>query len=211
MNAMPTRSRHTRRGGAYIAILGAATIVMVIGIAAVLGARVRNRSANLVSDITKARNYAACGIQWAFYHISQDPDWRTNFANGLWVDQQAIHDGSFSVWVTDPVDGDLTDSPNDAVVVKAAGYAGEARQLLQVDLSADLQPLEALNTCLHAGGAIVVKAHGSITAAGAAVSISPAVSWACTKGLCNVSWACAGARGETASNSAAAATASRLR
>ena len=121
LNAMPTRSRHTRRGGAYIAILGAATIIMVIGIAAVLGARVRNRSANGVRDIAKARNYATCGIQWAFYHISQDPDWRTNFPNGLWTDQQAIHDGSFSVWVTDPVDGDLTDSPSDAVVVKAAG------------------------------------------------------------------------------------------
>lgn len=170
MCAMTTRRRHFRRGSAYVAILGAATIIMVISIAAVLSARVRTRSAGWVGDITKARNYAECGMQWAFYRISQVPDWRTRYPNGLWVENQAIDDGTFSVWVTDPADGDLTDWPGDSVVVKAAGYAGQARQLIQVELAADAQPLEALNTCLHAAGQIVVKGGKTITVTGAPLS-----------------------------------------
>ncbi len=167
---MLSTPRHCRRGSAYVAILGAATIVTVIGLSALLAARVRTRSANWVNDIIKARTYAQAGLQWAFLHISQDPDWRTTFPNGQWVNKQGIDDGSFSVWVTDPNDGDLGDSPEDPVLVKAAGYKGGARQLIQAELVPDTQPLEALNTCLHAAGQVEIKGGKTLTAADAPVS-----------------------------------------
>ncbi len=167
---MPKRRRRFHRGSAYVAVLGSAMIVTVIGLSAMLAMRVQNRSAGWMQDVVKARTYAQCGVQWAFYQISSDEEWRTSRPNGQWVDGRAIHDGSFSVWVTDPSDGDLADSPRDPVLVQAAGYSGQARQLMSVELPADLQPLGALTSCLHAGGNVRVRAGKSIALVGAPLS-----------------------------------------
>ena len=94
---------------------------------------------------------------------------------GVWVENRGIDDGTFSVWVTDPGDGDLSDSPNDPVVVKAGGYKGGARQLLQVELAADIRPLEALNTCLHAGGNVKIGGGDTLTPSGAPLSSNAAL------------------------------------
>jgi len=167
---MHARSRHLRRGSAYVAVLGAATLVMVIALAVITAGRVQGRSVNWGRDIIKARTCAHAGLQWGFYQISQDPDWRTNFPNGRWVSSRAVDDGKFHLDVVDPTDGDLADAPEDPVVLTASGYRGQSRQLAQVSLVAEVVPLEALNTCLHAGGQLNVKGGKSITASGAPLS-----------------------------------------
>ncbi len=155
------RRRHFRRGSAYIVILGTAMIITVIGISAITLTRVQIRSANWVNDAVKARTCAQTGMQWALYKISSEPDWRTARANGQWVADQVIDDGTFTVWVTDPVDGDLADSISDPIRIKVGGYMGKARQMIQLECVPDVKPLEALSTCLHAAGNIELKGGGS--------------------------------------------------
>jgi len=169
--APASRNRRRRRGSAYIIILGSAMIVTVIGLSAIVATRIQIRNANWISDIVKARTCSQTGVQWALLKISTDPDWRTHYPNGQWVTGRGIDDGTFRVWVTDASDGDLTDSQYDGVTVKVAGYTGDARQLIQLELAADLRPLEALSTCLHAASDIEIKDSGSVlTFAGAPLS-----------------------------------------
>ena len=91
------RRRGFRRGSAYVAVLGASMIVMVIGLSALTATRIQHRNAGWVNDIVEARTAAQTGMAWALYKISHDDDWRTTRANGEWADRKSIGDAEFSV------------------------------------------------------------------------------------------------------------------
>jgi len=145
-------------------------LVTILGVSALLVQRVQRRSEKWSGEMAKARSYAHTAVQMGFLLISQDPDWRTNRTSGTWINGQAVHDGTFSLSVVDPNDGDLADSPTDSVVLTGTGYMGSSRHRTQVTLVADVRPLAALNTCLHAAGQIEVKGGKSITVTGAPLS-----------------------------------------
>ncbi|OPX21907.1 MAG: hypothetical protein B1H04_05865, partial [Planctomycetales bacterium 4484_123] len=162
--------RHCRPGSAYFAVLGAAMLVTVLGLSALLAARVQNRSDQWSHDVAKSRLYALSAVHLGLLYISRDPDWRTNWPNGTWIAGQGINDGSFDLKVVDPGDGNLSDSETDSVTVTGIGHCGNARHKMQVTLLPDIRALGALNTCLHAGGNITIKNGKTITLTGAALS-----------------------------------------
>lgn len=131
-------------GSVYIAVLGAAIIVTVIGLSALLVARVQQRSASGTSHFAKARLNAQSAVEMGLFLIKQNPTtWRSDFAAGVIPTNQPLgKEGSFSLEAVDPVDGSLTNNSTDPVLLIGIGYAGQARYKLQVQLTPDgaLQP-----------------------------------------------------------------------
>ncbi len=129
-----------RRGSVYIAVLGAAVIVTIIGLSALLAGRLQHRRTRETSDLAEARFHALSAIDWGLLVVKQKPaTWRTKFdawAGGSLM-TQALGAGSFDLEATDPVDGDLTDNSTDPVVLTGIGFKGQARYKLQVRLESN--------------------------------------------------------------------------
>ncbi len=146
-----------RRGSAYLVVLAVSLIVATMGLGALLAIRAQARTANALSDAAEARQYALAAIELGRLAIGKDPNWRTNRTCGVWISQQAIGSGTCSLEVNDPVDGNLANRPHDPVIFKATGIKGQARQMIEVTLSAKPDPLPALKYALHAGGQLHIK------------------------------------------------------
>lgn len=130
-----SRGDRRRRGSAYLAVLGAATIVSIIGLSALLIARINLRRATNTTDLAQARLCAMSGADVCLLMIEQNRDtWRGTFIDaGGTLPKVDIGCGSFQLSAVDPVDGDLADG-YDPVLLTASGYAGRACYRLQVRL-----------------------------------------------------------------------------
>ena len=169
MRAHSTRSPR-RRATMYVLVVGCAALAAVIGISALMALRIERRGAESANDMAEARLYAQSAIELAMQRLAVDPNWRTSRANGAWETDRVLGAGTYSTTLVDAEDGDLDDSPGDAVVLTGIGRKGQARHMLQVTLTPELLPLEALNTCLHAAGTVTVGGGASITVSGAPLS-----------------------------------------
>jgi hypothetical protein len=168
------RSKKTRQirstGSVYLHVLGASMLVTVIGLAALSAVRIQTRSEQRAQDYAVAKAGAVSAVELGLLYIDQDPDWRTTWSSGTWLSDKALGSGTFTLEGIDPQDGDLDDSEYEPLILTGIGTKGIARHKTQVTLVPVVEPLEALNTCLHAGG--LVKIHGgkSLTLVGAPVS-----------------------------------------
>jgi len=130
--------RHTRRRASiYIVTLGAAMVVLVIGLGALASVRVERDSIDVGTDFTHARANAHGAIELGYYLMRSDPNWRTTRANGVWISRMPFGDGTLSLRVTDPDDADLSAAPNNIVVMTGAGTCNDATFLLEVQLTVD--------------------------------------------------------------------------
>ena len=135
----------------YVAILGTATLVAVIGLSALTLARIQHRTGQGTSDQAEARLYARSAIEMGLFWMNGDPDWRTGFPNGAWATKQPIGNGSFTLEGIDRVDADLANSDSDSLDLVGTGFKGDAQYKLQVTLEAQGGALTCLETSLHAG------------------------------------------------------------
>jgi len=136
---------HTRPGSIYIAVLGAAMLVSLIGLAAMLALRIENRAAGDLNDLADARNCAQAALEMGMFWIGRDPQWRANRPNGVWATDVPLGRGKFTLEAYDPIDKDIAVGQNDPVVLTGTGTRGSARCKLQVRL--DIQ--QTLGGCLE--------------------------------------------------------------
>jgi hypothetical protein len=151
-------------------VLGTCLIVSVIGVSALMAVRTRQRDVRGNADYLAARFAAQSAIERGLFIIHSDASWRDNRSSGVWFADQALGTSLFSLQGTDPNDDDLSDAESDDLVFIGTGARGDARDHLEVTLSPPIEPLEALSTCLHAGGDIWVNVGSGITAKGAVAS-----------------------------------------
>lgn len=164
----PARNRsHRQRGAAYLAVLGASTIILIVGVSAILGVRVQNRTAVLQYDVACARNHAISAVELARFWMTRDAGWRIVRGDGVWVDELPLGEGTISLLVRDPVDNDIADERADRVRVIATGVQGKARQVLQVDLQPRFAECGALSQALYATGSVRIDYGQSLTVIGA--------------------------------------------
>lgn len=164
------RNAHPRRGGIYIAVLGASTVVTVIGISALAATRVRFATTEAAADATKARMYAESAVELALAHIDGNPSWRTARPHGTWAANVPLGDGSFTIEAIDPADGNLGNAPHDPVLIRGTGVKGVARHTVEVTLEHDGEPMDVLGTVLHTGGQLHVESGAKLTGVGAPIS-----------------------------------------
>ncbi len=160
----------SRRGTAYLLVLAVTMIVATLGLGALLAVRGEARITSAAGDIAEVRLYALSAIELGRLWISKDSNWRSNRSQGVWATGQPIGSGSFTLEVTDPIDGNLANRPHDPVVMKATAVKGQARQILQVALVASPTPLPALAYPLHVGGQVHIRSGKRLTAKFATIS-----------------------------------------
>jgi len=129
------RANHRRVGMAYVYFLSTMMLVAVIGISALMYARVQRRSAQGADDLMTARLYAQSALERGLAMISTDPNWRTNRGSGAWFTDQSIGDGTFSLDVTILSDADAFPD-NDPVLFIGTGVHGVATHKIEMSLEA---------------------------------------------------------------------------
>lgn len=147
----PRSARQRRRASIYILVLGCALIVTVIGLSAVTSVRLRQRSLSGGRDFATARWGAQSAVDLGMQMIEDDPDWRTNLGDGLWIDGLSLGEGTLSLRATDPDDGDLADNSGASLELTGIGRCDSAQYNLEVTLVSPLLPLPLLACAAHAG------------------------------------------------------------
>ncbi len=169
MTADQTRvsRRHFYTGSVYLYVLASSLLVTVLGLGALATVRVQMRSMRLAREGAEARAAALAAIELGRLQIKQNPNWRTAYPNGTWLDNQPLGAARFTLQGIDPVDGVLSDSAYEPVLLTGIGTRGLARHKVQVTLTAVVKPLAALSTCLAGSDQIVINASKQIAAFGA--------------------------------------------
>src|SRR5215213_6256947 len=115
-----------RAGGVYIAVLGSAMIVALLGMCALIGQRIQNRLVVASTDIRQAQLNANTAVELAILAMKQDTNWRTTYTNGNWFTNRSTGIGSCTANVVDPIDANLAGGTDDPVVITGIGYSGGA-------------------------------------------------------------------------------------
>lgn len=166
-----SRDRKTvrREGGVYIAVLGSAMIIALLGLCALIGQRIENRLVASSKDIRQAQLNANTAIELALLMMKQDTNWRTDYAAGNWFTGRATGAGTCTANVTDPLDGSLSNNPDDPVLITGIGYSGLAQQRMTITVDPKKSPFSCLKSAVVSGGSTTLtggtlRTNGSITA-----------------------------------------------
>lgn len=160
----------SRRGGIYVAVLGSAMLVTLIGMAALAAVQVERLTVSAAADTDKARLYAESAVELGMQWIASDIYWRSNRSSSAWATDKPIGDGTFTLEALDPLDGNLGNRPTDPVVLKSTGRCGLATQIVQVTLNPEGDPLDALAMAVHMPGDLLIQAGATLTVSGAPAS-----------------------------------------
>jgi Carbohydrate binding domain len=162
-------NKPNRAGGVYIAVLGSSLVIGLLGITALVGQRIQNRVVVASADIRQAQLNANSAVEMGLLIMKQESNWRTGRSSGPWFTARETGAGTCSLEVTDPIDGNLSNDPNDPVVVVGVGYRGDAQQRVQLTVEPQPQALSSLRSAIAAGSAIdmqgdTLRTDGLITA-----------------------------------------------
>jgi len=164
------RHASRQRGSVYVLVLGVCMIVTVIGLSAVLAARIQHRGREIVNDTVTARGYAESGIDLAMLKIKQDANWRSTYTHDTWTADQDIDRGTFRWKLVDTVDTDLNNNTTDTARLVAWGILGNTTQKVSVLLEPIGGALSCLAAAAHANGNINTGASDTFTVTGAPLS-----------------------------------------
>ena len=116
----------------YIIVLGAAMMVSIAGVSALLAVRVQRRAALAAADAVQARLIAESIIDVARYRIATDADWRSAYSHDAWTAPETAGRATYRFKLIDEGDGDLADDPADPVRLVAEASIGDAVRLCGV-------------------------------------------------------------------------------
>ncbi len=145
---------HTRRGSIYLMVL----FTTVAAVAMVLGALELQRAARAhtraAADGTRARALATGAVEIGLQLLNDDPTRATLAKSGAWLAAAPVGRGTADVLATDPVDGDPTDDPADALVLRGTGTTGGSVQYVQATATPVFTPVAAVSGSLVSAGAL---------------------------------------------------------
>jgi hypothetical protein len=139
----------------YVAVLGAAMLITVLGLSALLAARVEGRSAVTESDIADARRAAAAALDLGRYTVTRTSTWRSR-TSGQWFTGVPLGSATMSLSVVDPDDGNLANQPDGRVVITGTGRKGDATQIFTVTMEPQTRGWSCLDVGIFAGGAVTL-------------------------------------------------------
>jgi hypothetical protein len=165
MASFPDRTNNAlrRRGAAYLMVLGTTLVVATLSLSGILLARGRLAASSALRSAAEARENALAGVELAGLWIANDANWRINRSPGAWAADLPLAQGTVSVQVSEPIDGNLANRPYDALRVRSTGKSGDALQTWEVTLNAQPEPLPALSYALHCRGQLRINSGQSLT------------------------------------------------
>lgn len=126
------RDRRMRRGSAYLAVLGVAMLVTLIGLSGVLATRVGRRNAALSVAAWQADTAAQCFVDVVLFRLTHDLYWRVNYQNDAWSAPETCGDAAASFKLVDELDGDLTNDETQPARLYCRATIGEAMRMYSV-------------------------------------------------------------------------------
>jgi hypothetical protein len=144
-------------------VLGTTLVVATLSLSGLLLARSRLAGSRALYDAAEARACSHAGIELACLWIAQDPNWRVNRSLGAWATDLPIGQGTVTIEVSEPIDRNLANRPYDAVRIRSTGRRDQARQIWEVTLNADPDPLPLLQYGLHTRGRLRIDGGHSLT------------------------------------------------
>ena len=162
MKRITTRKKN---GSVYFLTLASALVLVAL----VLGLSVHNlqfrRSSRSRTQIDRAYIYAELGIRHALYFTKIEPNWRQVLTNGTWLEDIAVDQATYTVTGIDPIDGDLTNNPDDPVVLTSTATIDDVNRTFTVRTRPT--PLKILKYAVAAANDIYISTHvrinGNIT------------------------------------------------
>ena len=141
-----TRRTTNRRGSVYLAVMGVAMIVSIIGLATMQIARLQLRSTRDIQNLEEARLLSQSAVEFGLGNMDYLSDWRTDMTHGVEMTPAiSLGNGTMTYSLVDD-DGDLADHPTDTVQILGIGRVGEAVYVTR----ALLEPSGSGMTCLEA-------------------------------------------------------------
>lgn len=161
-----------RRASVYVAVLGVAALVTVLGVGGLAASRAIARSAQVARDAAAARTASSSALELARAALASNSRWRTVYTNGTWFSSLSIAGARVDVQGVNP-NGSIDRSHTDPVDLTATATIGKARHAATVRLVAKAVPLTCLGASLASGGAITVTS-GTIHARNTTVAANGA-------------------------------------
>jgi hypothetical protein len=174
--------RAPRRGTIYVLVLGAASLVTMLGLCGLMVVRLELRAAAMSSGRHEADLLAMSAVEHALRTIGDAEaaaevsggSWRDAFTDGATGATLVLGHGTMS-WrlVDDSGDGDLADDPSEPIRIVGRGVVGEAKRVYSVLAAPGGDGRAVLATVLHTAGdltnslTLINASGGPISAAGA--------------------------------------------
>ncbi len=169
--ATTVRSKPTcRRGSVYVAVLGVAMIVGIMGLCGMHLARLQLKGVRATNGRQEARILAISAVDHAVSAMNDNATWRTDYTNDVEVGPYSFGDNTFS-WRLVDEDGDLTDDTTDPLWVYGIGRVGDAVWYVRARARIDAGlPLEFLRTAVHGRSRLTVDSSKTLVVSGAPAS-----------------------------------------
>ena len=159
-----------RRGSVYVAVLGVAMIVGIMGLCGMHLARLQLKGTQATNGRQEARILAISAVDHAVSMMNDNSNWRTDYVNDVEVGPYSFGDNTFS-WKLVDEDGDLADDTTDPLWVYGIGRVGNAvwfsRARARIDGGL---PLEFLRTAIHSSGRLSVVSTKTLVVTAAPAS-----------------------------------------
>src|SRR5690606_24287444 len=125
--------------------------VSLMAMSSLLALRSRRQVVIDLCDGAQARLLAQAAVETGLAKIASDSAWRTTFTNGTWAVDQTLGTGTYTLAGLDPADSNLADDESEPIMLVGTGKIGRAVQMVRVTLIPEEQPLDVLDTSIHAG------------------------------------------------------------
>lgn len=182
------QKRSARRGYLYLAVMGTAVVVSVLGMTALSISNLKLRSAATNQNWLEAELLARAALEDALLEISDDNGWRGKYDNNREYpnDPEPLGNGTYTYKFVDD-DGDIEDDDADSVKLVGIGRVGSATVAESIRLLPSGTPLTCLETSLHSNGNItlgtlvnwtttqIVSTNGNFSASALLSSLTGAV------------------------------------
>lgn len=157
---MKYRHPYARRGSGYLLVLGAAMLVSVIGLTALMASRIEHKSQQATLDSARARVYARSAVEMAMAFTYRDAEWRSNYSTFKAMMPMTLDRGACSIAMTQLNGAPLSADEDDDVLLTGTGVVGtfaKPQAVYKWSVAAQQPPLDLLRTAAHANGAMFVS------------------------------------------------------
>ena len=166
MRGRPAPRVGSRRGSAYVAVLGTGLVVSIVAASALAIVGIRLRLVEHINDARRATSAAQSAVEQAVSIMNADANWRTNYTSGVETQTTTIDGVQMSFKLVDE-DGNLADDATDSVCIYGYGRVGQTVQVAKARARIDGGlPLEVLRTVVFAKTSFEVKNGKKLTVVG---------------------------------------------
>lgn len=156
------KTSHRRRGSLYVSVMGVTMIVSMLGLSAMLAARINLKGAINSTSKEKAQQLAFSGAEYGLHRINMNPNWRSTYTHNIEITPYSLGDGTVSFKLVD-ADGNLSNNTTDSVRLVGIGRVGSITYSESVLLMPAGTGLTCLETAFHCNGSISLGMSVTLT------------------------------------------------